>query len=91
VNRGDLVSSSSVSHLNEYRRHKKAHPALFQQIFAWGFDAGLHCRDSFARKDLLARQAEAAELIADSGRNRAPVNYARVEGDNGATYVIPAY
>ena len=72
-----VVGKSSQMNIDDI---KKAHPALFQQIFAWGFDAGLHCRDSFARKDLLARQAEATELIADSGRNRAPANYARVDG-----------
>jgi hypothetical protein len=36
---------------------------VFQQIFASGFDAGLNCRDSFARKLVLAGRVEAAELI----------------------------
>jgi hypothetical protein len=66
---------------------KTWYPKLYAQIYALGV------RDERERLSGLQRKREAAELIVGSveSRNRAPVSFARVEGDNGAAYVIPTY
>jgi hypothetical protein len=70
---------------------KTRFPALYQQVFAMGFDAGAKCQFKSKGDDSEQRKLEAAELIADSGRDRAPVGFARVDGGNGASYVVPTY
>jgi hypothetical protein len=70
---------------------KTKFPRLYQQVFSMGFDAGAKCQFNSARNDAEQRKLEAAELIAGSGRNRAPVGFARVDSNNGASYVVPTF
>jgi hypothetical protein len=69
---------------------KTKFPRLYQQVFAMGFDAGAKCQFASARNDAEERKLEAAELIAGSGRNRAPAGFARVNR-NGQAYVVPTF
>jgi hypothetical protein len=52
---------------------KKVHPALFQHVFSLGFTAGLNHTRNVERRQIFERQVEAAELIANAGRNEALV------------------
>ena len=70
---------------------KRSYPALCQEIFARGFNAGVKCQFASKRDDSEQRRLEAAELIAGAVQNRDPVNYARVDGGNGQAYVVPTY
>jgi hypothetical protein len=69
---------------------KTKFPGVYQQVFAMGFDAGTKCQFARERDVSEQRRLEAAELIADSGKDRAPVGFARVDR-NGQAYVVPTY
>jgi len=71
---------------------KSRFPKLYQEVFALGFNSEVKCQfnSEANRDDSEQRRVEAAELIADSGRNRAPVGFARV-GSNGQGFVVPTY
>jgi hypothetical protein len=69
---------------------KSQHPQLFQQVFAMGYDAGIKCQLNPGRDNSEKRRIEAADLIADSGKNRIPSGFARVDRD-GQGYVVPTY
>jgi hypothetical protein len=74
---------------------KKQYPGLYQEAFARGFNAGVACQLNRGGDDPEKRRLEAAELIANAGRDRAPVNFARVPmrvaGNGGPAFVVPTY
>jgi hypothetical protein len=71
---------------------KTRFPRLYQQVFSMGFDSGVKCQFNSARNDAARCKLQAAALIANSGgRHRAPVGFARVDSNNGASYVVPTF
>jgi hypothetical protein len=65
-------------------------PKVYQEAFAQGFNAGVKCQFSERSNASEQRRLEAAELIVNPGRDRAPVGFARVDG-HGQAFVVPTF